>query len=87
MLDIKKPQPTHSLALADVDRKMRLYAVITALKNGFFPSNDQISDSLKYAVTHAPFDTNALSKDGQQLVKDARNVIETVSSANPRCIR
>ncbi|TIA85325.1 hypothetical protein E3P99_04027 [Wallemia hederae] len=64
----------------DVDRKMRLYAVITALKNGFFPSNDQISESLKYAVTHAPFDTNALSKDGQQLVKDARNVIETANA-------
>lgn len=62
----------------DVDRKMRLYAVITALKNGFFPSNDQIDQTLKYATSRAPFEVKELSKDGQKLVNDTRTVIETV---------
>ncbi|EOQ98692.1 hypothetical protein J056_003212 [Wallemia ichthyophaga EXF-994] len=63
----------------DVDRKMRLYSVITALKSGLLPSNDQIQQTLKYASSHAPFDINVLSDDGKILVNDTRAVFNTAN--------
>ncbi|TFY64828.1 hypothetical protein EVJ58_g2365 [Rhodofomes roseus] len=62
---------------ADVDRKLRFYGVIQALRESRMPSNTQIDAALTYALGHSPVDLNALSPDGQRLVQDTRDIIET----------
>merc|ERR1712093_923967 len=46
---------------ADVDRKMRLYGIISGFREGKLPSNKQIDETLDYFVNTAPFDTSKLS--------------------------
>ncbi|KAG8738026.1 hypothetical protein FRC10_007389 [Ceratobasidium sp. 414] len=71
-------EPTVASAMqADIDRKMRLYGVIEAFRQGRLPDNQQIDETLKYVNTHSPVDTNALSPEGKKLVQDTRDVIET----------
>ncbi|KIY52213.1 hypothetical protein FISHEDRAFT_35804 [Fistulina hepatica ATCC 64428] len=62
---------------ADVDRKIRLYGVISAFNKGRMPSNAQIDETLRYVEDNTPFPTDKLSQEGQKLVQDARDVIET----------
>ncbi|KAG8905215.1 hypothetical protein FRB99_000484 [Tulasnella sp. 403] len=62
---------------ADVDRKLRLYGVIEALRAGKFPDNAQIDGTLTYVGQHSPIDISKLSHDGQKLVSDSRDIIET----------
>ena len=62
---------------ADVDRKLRLYGVIQAFRNGNMPDNAQIDSALVYAREHSPVDTAKLSPAGKKLVDDVRDVIET----------
>ena len=62
---------------ADVDRKMRLYGVIEAFRNGRLPDNAQIDETLQYIGSHSPVDIHQLSPDGQKLIADARDIIET----------
>ncbi|KAG8696444.1 hypothetical protein FRC08_007147, partial [Ceratobasidium sp. 394] len=62
---------------ADVDRKMRLYGVIEAFREGRLPDNQQIDETLKYVNNHSPVDLNALSPEGKKLIQDTRDIIET----------
>jgi hypothetical protein len=51
--------------------------VIEAFRRGRMPDNKQIDDTLKYVIDHSPVDTSKLSREGQKLIQDARDVIET----------
>ena len=62
---------------ADVDRKLRFYGVVKAFSESRMPSNEQIDRILSYVHQHSPVDTSALSPDGQRLVQDSRDIIET----------
>ncbi|OCB90174.1 hypothetical protein A7U60_g2636 [Sanghuangporus baumii] len=62
---------------ADVDRKMRLYGVIRAFRNGRMPDNNQIDETLLYVRDHSPINVEELSDDGKQLVHDTRALIDT----------
>ncbi|EPQ50351.1 hypothetical protein GLOTRDRAFT_141540 [Gloeophyllum trabeum ATCC 11539] len=62
---------------ADVDRKLRLYGVIEAFRQGRLPDNQQIDRTLKYVLDHEPVDTSALSPEGKRLIQDTRDIIET----------
>ncbi|PWN48589.1 hypothetical protein IE53DRAFT_375503 [Violaceomyces palustris] len=61
----------------DVDRKMRFFGVIQAFREGRYPDNKQIDDTLKYTLATSPVDVDQLSPDGQKLVQDVRELIET----------
>ena len=63
---------------ADVDRKLRFYGVIKAFSESRMPSNEQIDRALTYVLQHSPVDTRELSHDGQQLIQDTRDIIETL---------
>ena len=41
------------------------------------PSNEQIDKFLTYVTQHSPVDTSELSPDGQRLIQDSRDIIET----------
>ncbi|KAG5220001.1 hypothetical protein IMY05_C4702000500 [Salix suchowensis] len=62
---------------ADVDRKIRLFGVITALRAGRVPSNAQVDQTLKYVLDNSPVDVSTLSHDGRKLISDTRDIIET----------
>ncbi|KAG8909986.1 hypothetical protein FRC00_009079, partial [Tulasnella sp. 408] len=62
---------------ADVDRKMRLYGVIEAFRAGKVPDNQQIDETLQYVKSTSPVNVNELSPDGQKLISDSRDIIET----------
>ena len=62
---------------ADVDRKLRFYGVVHALSESKMPTNKQIDDTLDYVLSHSPVDVNALSPEGQKLIQDSRDIIET----------
>ncbi|KZT00359.1 uncharacterized protein LAESUDRAFT_732384 [Laetiporus sulphureus 93-53] len=62
---------------ADVDRKLHLYGVIEAFRQGRMPSNAQIDSALTYAIRNSPVDLSQLSRDGQRLIQDSRDIIET----------
>ncbi|KAG9010125.1 hypothetical protein FRB94_004366 [Tulasnella sp. JGI-2019a] len=61
----------------DVDRKMRMYGVIEAFRNGKMPDNQQIDETLAYVSDHSFIDIKALSPDGQKLIADARDIVES----------
>ncbi|KLO12225.1 hypothetical protein SCHPADRAFT_905341 [Schizopora paradoxa] len=61
----------------DVDRKLRFYGIIQAFRNGRMPDNAQIDEMLTYTINHSPINTGKLSPDGQKLVRDTQNIIET----------
>ncbi|KAF9560678.1 hypothetical protein CPC08DRAFT_665210 [Agrocybe pediades] len=62
---------------ADVDRKIRLYGVISAMRKGKLPSNAQIDETLSYVLRHSPVDTTQLSPEGRKLVQDVKEIIAT----------
>lgn len=62
---------------ADVDRKMRFYGVLAAFREGRYPDNGQIDDALKYTIQQSPVEVQKLSPEGQKLVRDVREIIET----------
>ncbi|EST07143.1 Protein of unknown function DUF4449 [Kalmanozyma brasiliensis GHG001] len=62
---------------ADVDRSMRFFGVIQAFREGRYPDNAQIDDTLKYTLANSPVDTSKLSPDGKKLIQDIRELIET----------
>jgi hypothetical protein len=62
---------------ADVARKLKLYGVIQAMRDGRMPDNDQINESLEYAIRMSPVDLSKLSPDGKLLVEDVRDILET----------
>lgn len=62
---------------ADVDRKLRFYGVVHAFGESKMPTNKQIDDTLDYVLKHSPVDVHALSSEGQRLIQDSRDIIET----------
>ncbi|KAN0063714.1 hypothetical protein ACQY0O_003764 [Thecaphora frezii] len=62
---------------AEVDRKTRFYGVIRAFQEGRYPDNKQIDNTLKYTLANSPIDTSKLSDEGNKLIQDVREVIET----------
>ncbi|KAI0360398.1 hypothetical protein OH77DRAFT_678973 [Trametes cingulata] len=62
---------------ADVDRKLRFYGVIKAFSESRMPTNEQIDKFLNYVLQHSPVDVKDLSPDGQRLIQDTRDIIET----------
>ncbi|KAH6911282.1 hypothetical protein BKA70DRAFT_1220304 [Coprinopsis sp. MPI-PUGE-AT-0042] len=62
---------------ADVERKLKLYGVIQAFRQGRMPSNTQIDQTLDFVLKHEPVPTKQLSHDGQKLVQDIRDIIHT----------
>ncbi|CDS81922.1 uncharacterized protein SPSC_00104 [Sporisorium scitamineum] len=73
---VTKAVGSHAKA-ADVDRKMRFFGVIQAFREGRYPDNQQIDDTLKYTLANSPVDTSKLSPDGKKLIQDVRELIET----------
>ncbi|OCH87448.1 hypothetical protein OBBRIDRAFT_837378 [Obba rivulosa] len=63
---------------ADVDRKLRFFGVVQALRESRLPTNSQIDRMISYALDNSPVDTSALSPDGQQLISDMRDILETM---------
>ncbi|KAI0336661.1 hypothetical protein GY45DRAFT_1376920 [Cubamyces sp. BRFM 1775] len=62
---------------ADVDRKLRFYGVVKAFSESRMPTNEQIDKFLKYCLQHSPVDVRELSPDGQRLIQDTRDIIDT----------
>ena len=62
---------------ADVDRKLRFYGIVKAFSESRMPTNEQIDKFLKYCLQHSPVDVRDLSTDGQRLIQDTRDIIET----------
>ncbi|KIY66782.1 hypothetical protein CYLTODRAFT_444462 [Cylindrobasidium torrendii FP15055 ss-10] len=65
---------------ADVQRKIKLYNAINAIRDSRLPSNKQLDAWLDYAITHPPLDISDLSKDGQGLVHDVQDILKTLRS-------
>jgi hypothetical protein len=61
----------------DVDRKIVLYGVLEAFRNGRLPTNDQIDKTLQYILDHSPIDVHKLSPEGRSLVQDTQDIIGT----------
>ncbi|KAL1750785.1 hypothetical protein FB107DRAFT_177998, partial [Schizophyllum commune] len=61
----------------DIDRKVRLYGVISAFREGRMPSNKQIDSALQYTINNTPFPVEQLSPEGKRLVEDSRSIVET----------
>ncbi|KAF4574250.1 hypothetical protein EYR40_006036 [Pleurotus pulmonarius] len=62
---------------ADVDRKIRLYHLVGALREGRMPTNEQIGQTLDYVLANSPVDLSKLSPEGRSLIEDTRDVINT----------
>ncbi|PCH43513.1 hypothetical protein WOLCODRAFT_164502 [Wolfiporia cocos MD-104 SS10] len=62
---------------ADVDRKLRLYGVATAMRESRLPTNTQIDAMLDYSLAHSPVPTDKLSESGRTLIQDVREILET----------
>ncbi|KAG7443718.1 uncharacterized protein BT62DRAFT_971879 [Guyanagaster necrorhizus] len=65
---------------ADVDRKIKLYGTIQALRQSRLPTNKQLDLWINYAFEHPPVQTSTLSKDGQKLAGDIQEIIRTLRS-------
>ncbi|KAL8287370.1 hypothetical protein RQP46_003822 [Phenoliferia psychrophenolica] len=65
---------------ADLERKVRLFGVVNALREGRYPSNQQIEHTLDYVLNNSPIETKKLSKDGKTLIEDFQNIIKTAKS-------
>jgi len=63
---------------ADVQRKMKVWGVIEAFRDGRMPDNKQIDAALEYAQTHSPVDINKLSPEGKVIIDDSRDILETL---------
>ena len=63
---------------ADVDRKLRLYGIATALRESRLPTNDQIDSALEFSLKHSPVATEELSESGKVLIQDTRQVLDTM---------
>ncbi|WVR07478.1 hypothetical protein IAU60_004520 [Kwoniella sp. DSM 27419] len=63
---------------ADVQRKLKVWGVVEAFRDGRMPDNHQIDKVLQYAVEHSPVELNKLSPEGRVLIDDFRDIIETL---------
>ena len=62
----------------DVDRKLRLYGVFAAMQQSRLPTNDQIDALLSRFSRDALSGADALSSEGQTLVQDTHDLVETL---------
>jgi hypothetical protein len=62
---------------ADVERKFKLYGVISAFRQGKMPNNEQIDETLRYVLDHSPIPQNELSPEGRALIQDTKDIIAT----------
>lgn len=63
---------------ADINRKLQVYGIISAFKEGKVPSNDQIDVALNSFLASKALSnpSNKLSNEGKHLVADVREVID-----------
>ncbi|KAK1217909.1 hypothetical protein PQX77_019418 [Marasmius sp. AFHP31] len=68
----------------DVDRKLTLYTALLALRSSKLPTNAQLDAYLSYwkGLQDSSSDpkTSQLSKEGQKLVRDVQDILETLRS-------
>ena len=57
--------------------QLRFYGVIQAFREGRLPENPQIDETLKYVRDNSFVDVDRLSPEGQRLIQDVRDIIET----------
>lgn len=57
--------------------QLRFYGVIQAFREGRMPNNQQIDETLRYVNDHSFVDVDKLSPEGQKLIQDVRDIIET----------
>jgi hypothetical protein len=62
----------------DVDRKLRLYATVAALRESKLPANQQLDDWLRLLGQNLSSDGKKLSSPGQKLTTDLRDILETL---------
>ncbi|KAI0328370.1 hypothetical protein GY45DRAFT_1005773 [Cubamyces sp. BRFM 1775] len=62
----------------DVDRKLRLYGVFNAIKQSRLPTNEQIDAILAHFSNGTLSGSDSLSPDGQKLVQDTHDIVETL---------
>ncbi|KAL7935202.1 hypothetical protein V8C35DRAFT_298777 [Trichoderma chlorosporum] len=62
----------------DINRKLQIYGIINAFKNGKTPSNEQIDVALNSFLASRPLSnpSDQLSDEGKLLVEDAREVVK-----------
>lgn len=63
---------------ADVDRKLKFYGAVNAIKASRMPTNDQIDSMLRYLLDHSLVASGDLSSEGKKMVGDTRDVVETL---------
>ncbi|THU95239.1 hypothetical protein K435DRAFT_779121 [Dendrothele bispora CBS 962.96] len=69
---------------ADVERKLKLYTAIQALRDSRLPSNAQFDAWLDYAIKNSPVESyakegeNSLSPAGRKLLNDFRDILDDV---------
>lgn len=63
---------------ADVDRKLKFYGAVNALRASRVPANDQIDNMLKYLLDNSLVPSGNLSAEGKKMVGDTRDVVETL---------
>ncbi|EEB92927.1 hypothetical protein MPER_08490 [Moniliophthora perniciosa FA553] len=63
---------------ADVDRKLNLYTAILALRSSKLPANAQLDSWFSYALSHSPVPTEKLSKEGQRMIQDVKDILGTL---------
>ncbi|WWC71598.1 uncharacterized protein I206_105556 [Kwoniella pini CBS 10737] len=62
---------------SDIQRKLKLWGVVQAFRDGRLPDNHQIDKALSYAVSNSPVEVQQLSPEGRELIEDFRDIIET----------
>ncbi len=63
---------------ADVQRKIKLFNALSAMRQSRLPTNAQMDSWLDYAISNPPLDIHSLSKDGQKLVVDVQEILKTL---------
>ncbi|ESK85280.1 hypothetical protein Moror_11329 [Moniliophthora roreri MCA 2997] len=63
---------------ADVDRKLNLYTAILALRSSKLPTNAQLDSWFSHALSHSPVPTEKLSKEGQRMIQDVKDILGTL---------
>ncbi|KAI9059164.1 hypothetical protein FKP32DRAFT_1580513 [Trametes sanguinea] len=62
----------------DVDRKLRLYGIFTAIKQSRMPTNDQLDAILSHISNQSLSGADDLSPDAQRVVQDTHDIVETL---------
>ena len=57
--------------------QLRFYGAIEALRQGRYPSNQQIDSAFRYVLERSPVDQDQLSPEGRKLIQNCRDIIET----------